>query len=114
MKTKSDVRDQPDCVSVKAPVRGHFIGGREVFVEGRELIDVRNPTNGDVIARIPHGSEAEVEAAYRSARGAFESAEWGGLSVRARARLNCLRAQAMPAHHWEWVICRKIGGLFRT
>lgn len=68
-------------------LRGHFIDGKEVLIENRETIDVRNPTNGEVIARIQNGSADDVELAYQSARKAFESKEWGGLSIRERARL---------------------------
>ncbi|MCZ4262114.1 aldehyde dehydrogenase [Limimaricola sp. G21655-S1] len=66
---------------------GLFIDNTECDGESGELIDVRNPATGEIIARIPHATEADVDRAVASARRAFESAEWGGMDVRARARL---------------------------
>ena len=73
------------------PVRGHFIGGREIKPEcggaSADLIDVMNPTTGEPIARIAHAREHDVDSAFRSAEAAFTSAAWGALSPRTRARL---------------------------
>ena len=82
-------------VDLQCPVRGLYIDGREVDAISDELIDVRNPSTGAVIARIQHAQEADVNIAMESARRAFESTEWGGLSVRARARLVNKLADAM-------------------
>ena len=59
------------------------IGNRAVA----EQIDVLNPATGEVIARVAHGTAQDVDHAVQNARRAFESKEWGGLDVRARARL---------------------------
>ncbi len=69
------------------PIHGHFIDGREVGATSAQLIEVMNPTTGTPIARIAHGLEGDVDKAFQSAAAAFESAEWGGLSPRVRARL---------------------------
>lgn len=82
-------------VSEKSPVRaaseirthGLFIDGKQVPASNKETLDVLNPSNGEVIARIAHANEADVDRAVKSARRAFESKEWGGLSDRQRARL---------------------------
>ena len=66
---------------------GHFIDGKQVAPEGRETLDVLDPSSGKVIARVAHGTEADIDRAVKSARRAFESREWGGLSARERARL---------------------------
>lgn len=79
------------------PTRGLFIDGREVPGASGETLEVLNPATGQPIARIAHASAAEVDAAVRSARRAFESKEWGGLSVRARARLVNRLADALEA-----------------
>jgi acyl-CoA reductase-like NAD-dependent aldehyde dehydrogenase len=89
---------QRAAASPSVPVRGHYIGGREVEGAGQELIDVFNPTTGETIARIRHGNEQDVDAAYRSAREAFEGEAWGGMSVRARARLINRIADAFEAN----------------
>jgi acyl-CoA reductase-like NAD-dependent aldehyde dehydrogenase len=77
--------------------RGLFIDGREVPGASRETLEVLNPATGQPIARIAHASPAEVDVAVRSARRAFESKEWSGLSVRARARLVNRLADALEA-----------------
>jgi len=87
----------PDTVH-KVRTRGHFIDGAEVACEGRGTLEVLNPTNGETIARIVHGSDADVDRAVKSARRAFESKEWGGLNERSRARLVNKLADAFESH----------------
>src|SRR2546421_2987787 len=70
-----------------SPNRGLFIDGTETPAPSHEQIDVLNPATGEVIARIAHGTAQDVDRAIQGARRAFDSKEWGGLDVRARARL---------------------------
>src|SRR5215831_1796446 len=77
---------------------GHFIDGAEQPSEGAALLDVLDPSRGEVIARIPHGTEADVDRAVRSARRAFEGKDWGGLANRERARLVNKLADAFESH----------------
>ncbi len=77
---------------------GNYVSGREVEAGEGELIDVRNPATGGVIARIPHSTPADVDRAIKSARAAFESREWGGMDIRARARLVNRLADAFEAN----------------
>jgi len=51
------------------------------------MLDVRNPATGDVIARIPNSTIEDIDRAMKSARTAFEGKAWGGMDIRARARL---------------------------
>ena len=78
--------------------RGNFVDGREIEAGDGPLIDVRNPATGVVIARIPNSTQADVDSAMRSARAAFESKEWGGMDIRARARLVNRLADAFEAN----------------
>src|SRR3954469_12863939 len=80
------------------PSRGFFIDRSEVLAPRHEQIDVLNPATGEVIARIAHGTAQDVGGAIQSARRAFESKEWGGLDVRARARLVNRLADALEEH----------------
>lgn len=82
----------------KVRERGLFIDGSEVTADSDELIDVLNPATGEPIARIAHASNADVDRAVASARRAFESKEWGGLTPRARARLVNKLADAFESH----------------
>src|SRR5437870_1151052 len=81
-----------------SPNRGLFIDGSEVPAPSHEQIDVLNPATGEVIARIAHGTAQDVDRAIQSARRAFESKEWGGMEVRARARLVNRLADALEEH----------------
>lgn len=77
---------------------GLFIDGRQVPASDKEALDVLNPSNGEVIARIAHANEADVDRAVQSARRAFEGKEWGGLADRQRARIVNRVADAFEAH----------------
>src|SRR3982751_1346935 len=60
-----------------------FIGGQGIGPAGREMIDVHNAGNGEVMGRIPAAGEREVDAAVRAARGAFEA--WASTPAATRA-----------------------------
>src|SRR3954468_20473527 len=60
-----------------------FIGGQWIAPAGREMIDVHNAGNGEVMGRIPAAGEKEVDAAVRAARGAFEA--WASTPPATRA-----------------------------
>jgi aldehyde dehydrogenase (NAD+) len=59
----------------------HLIGGRH-FGGGDDWIDVINPATEEVIAAVPAGTTAEVDAAVRAARAAFPA--WSGTPVAER------------------------------
>lgn len=74
-----------------------YIDGHEVPAVSDATIDVFNPATGEVIARTAHGTAQDIDRAIQSASRAFESKEWGGLDVRARARLVNRIADAVEA-----------------
>jgi aldehyde dehydrogenase (NAD+) len=67
---------------------GHYIGGRTRPAEGDDVIEVVNPATEEVVATVPAGTAADVDAAVEAARAAAE--EWR-TSGRDR-RLACLTA----------------------
>ncbi len=77
---------------------GNYVDGCEIEAGSDERIDVRNPATGGVIAQIPNSGQNDVDRAVRSARAAFESREWGGMDIRARARLVNRLADAFEAN----------------
>jgi acyl-CoA reductase-like NAD-dependent aldehyde dehydrogenase len=87
-----------DDLHTRVPTCGHFIDGAEQPCEGAALLEVLDPSRGEPIARIPHGTEADVDRAVQSARRAFEGKEWGGLAERQRARLVNALADAFESH----------------
>ena len=80
------VHAQP-LASSEIETHGLFIDGREVPATSPALLDVRNPANGQIIARIAHADAGDVDRAVKSARAAFQSAAWGKMDIRSRARL---------------------------
>jgi acyl-CoA reductase-like NAD-dependent aldehyde dehydrogenase len=87
---------RPATTSVE--IHGNFVDGREIEAGGGELLDVRNPATGEVIAKIPNSTAADVDRAMKSARAAFEGKEWGGMDIRSRARLVNRLADAFEAN----------------
>jgi malonate-semialdehyde dehydrogenase (acetylating) / methylmalonate-semialdehyde dehydrogenase len=63
----------------------HLIGGRPVVPAGATLADVFNPSRGEVIARVPLGGAAEVDAAVQAAATAFRG--WAATPVPRRAAI---------------------------
>src|ERR1700686_3238845 len=92
IRSDHDRRKRPMNVSAKpktidVEIHGNFVDGREIEAGSGEMLDVRNPATGDVIARIPNSTAEDVDRAMKSARAAFEGKAWGGTDIRARARL---------------------------
>jgi acyl-CoA reductase-like NAD-dependent aldehyde dehydrogenase len=90
--------DTLDKSVAEIPTHGNFVDGGEIEAGNGVLIDVHNPATGAVIARIPNSTAADVDRAMKSARAAFEGREWGGLTVRSRARLINRIADAFEAN----------------
>src|SRR5882724_4085459 len=87
---------KPAAASVE--IHGNFVDGREVEAGHGVLLDVRNPATGDVIARIPNSTAADIDRAMKNARAAFEGRAWGGMDIRSRARLVNRLADAFEAN----------------
>jgi acyl-CoA reductase-like NAD-dependent aldehyde dehydrogenase len=91
-----NISARPDAVAVE--MHGNFVDGREIEAGSGAMLDVRNPATGEVIAKIPNSTADDVDVAMRSARAAFEGKAWGGMDVRARARLVNRHADAFEAN----------------
>ncbi|WP_112311292.1 aldehyde dehydrogenase family protein [Pseudogemmobacter bohemicus] len=61
---------------------GHFIDGQ--FTQPSQTFAVTNPANGQTIAKVSQGSDADVEAAVKAARAA--QGKWAALPGHARAK----------------------------
>ena len=84
--------------SVEVEIHGNFVDGGEIEAGRGEMLDVRNPATGDVIARIPNSTKEDIDRAMKSARAAFEGKAWGGMDIRARAKLVNRLADAFEAN----------------
>src|SRR5208283_3156451 len=73
-----------------------FIGGDWVAPEGTDTIGVISPVTEEVIARVPDGTEADIDKAVAAARTAFDHGPWPRMTPAERgAVLAAVGAQIM-------------------
>jgi malonate-semialdehyde dehydrogenase (acetylating) / methylmalonate-semialdehyde dehydrogenase len=65
-------------------VLDNYVAGAWTPSSGAEQLDVTNPANGEILARVPLSSADDLDAAVRAARAALPA--WRQVSVIARAR----------------------------
>lgn len=81
-------------LDAEVTAKAHLIDGK--WIGGEDLIDVFSPIDGTRLARIPAGSEQEVDLAVVSARRAFAS--WSALDVPERCDLLVALADWISDH----------------
>ena len=91
-----NIPTKPGSSSIE--IHGNFVDGREIEAGHGAMLDVRNPATGEVIAQIPNSTADDIDRAMKSARAAFEGRAWGGMDIRARARLVNKLADAFEAN----------------
>ena len=91
-----NIPTKPGSSSIE--IHGNFVDGREIEAGHGAMLDVRNPATGEVIAQIPNSTADDIDRAMKSARAAFEGKAWGGMDIRARARLVNKLADAFEAN----------------
>lgn len=79
----------------------NFINGKFVTPAGTEVLDVVNPTNGDVVAHSPISVQADVDAAMAAAAEAFKS--WKHATPGQRQLMLLKLADAVEANSDELV-----------
>jgi 4-(gamma-glutamylamino)butanal dehydrogenase len=78
-----------------------FIGGRYCDAHGARTFDCVSPIDGKVLAQVADCGEADVDAAVRAARHAFNEGVWCGLNPRQRKAILLRWAASMRAHLHE-------------
>lgn len=63
-----------------------YINGEFVDAENNDTLDVINPADESLIAKIANSSSADATKAVQAARNAFDSGDWSGLSGKQRAK----------------------------
>src|SRR5437868_2145239 len=71
-------------MAIALRVLDNYVGGRWVPSASGQALDVTNPANGEILARVPLSAGADLDAAVRAARDALPA--WRGVSTIARAR----------------------------
>ncbi|NJC23294.1 aldehyde dehydrogenase (NAD+) [Arthrobacter pigmenti] len=79
----------------------NFINGQFVTPTGSELIDVVNPTNGEVVAKSPVSVQADIDAAMSAAKTAFPA--WKAVTPGQRQLMLLKLADAIEANSDELV-----------
>jgi len=88
-----------------------LINGEWIHGDMEALLDVMNPSTGEVIARITNAHKIHVDEAVRAARVAFESEEWRQIKAYERGQLLIELARYIRLHAEEWSLleCRDVG-----
>jgi malonate-semialdehyde dehydrogenase (acetylating)/methylmalonate-semialdehyde dehydrogenase len=81
------------------PILSHWIDGTAVEVLPDQTGPVTNPATGQVIARVPRGGQAEVDAAVASAKAAFPA--WRDMPLIARSNIFFQFRNLMYEHREE-------------
>lgn len=75
-----------------------LIGGKWVESKSGKRFKTINPVNEQVLAEVAEGSPADVDAAVKAARAAFDSGPWSKMDARDRGRLMNKLADLMEAN----------------
>jgi malonate-semialdehyde dehydrogenase (acetylating)/methylmalonate-semialdehyde dehydrogenase len=89
-----------------------YINGEFTQSSSEQWIDVVNPANQEVLAKVPCATEQEVKAAIDSAQEAFKT--WRNVPVTERARIMMKYAALLKEHQEEiaTIICHELGKTF--
>src|SRR5947207_1772628 len=71
-------------MAIAVRVLDNYVGGRWTPSSSSDGLDVTNPATGEVLARVPLSTSADLDAAVQAARGALPA--WRAVGVPARAR----------------------------
>src|SRR5436190_24147116 len=72
------------AMAIAVHLLDNYVGGRWTQPSSAEALDVTNPATGEVLARVPLSSAADLDAAVKAAREALPA--WRAVSTIARAR----------------------------
>ncbi|MBI4818542.1 MAG: aldehyde dehydrogenase family protein [Deltaproteobacteria bacterium] len=92
----------------------HFIGGVAAEPDGGSTLQVLNPSNGQLVARIAGGNEKDVDRAVRSAQSAFDEG-WPNTppAERANVLLNVAAAVEAAARDFAILTSLETGKTYR-
>ena len=89
MATVTDVRNAPKKAALPQIRQTQlFIGGQWIPAKSGKTFETCNPATEEVIAQVAEGDAADVDAAVRAAREAFDSGPWPRMNARERGLLH--------------------------
>src|SRR5712691_396014 len=81
-------------IFVSKPVSQFLHGPKKMLIDGKwvsavsgKTFAVTNPATGEVITHVAEGDKADVDAAVKAARRAFESGSWASMTPSERGKL---------------------------
>ena len=80
-----------------------YINGKWVNSSSGKLLDVRNPSTDEIIARVPSASEQDVNMAIEAARNSFDSGVWSKLPPADRSNALLKIADLLEKNQEEFV-----------
>ncbi len=93
------IETRPESGAWAPEILSHWIGGRPIEVPPERTGPVYNPATGEVIARVPRGGTAEVDAAVAAAKAAFPA--WRDMPLIARSSIFFQFRHLMYEHREE-------------
>src|SRR4051812_47534631 len=85
-----------------------FIDGKYVPALSGKTFEARNPANGQLLAPIASCDSADVDAAVRSSRKAFESGVWSRMAPVDRKRILLKLSELMLTHREELALLESL------
>jgi betaine-aldehyde dehydrogenase len=80
-----------------------YVDGRWMLAQEGATRELVNPSNGEPVATVAEGAQADAELAIRAARKAFDEGPWATTNAADRAALLLKVADAIDAHRDEFV-----------
>jgi len=92
-----------------------YIDGEWTDAAGGETYDVINPSNEEVMARVPSGAKADVDRAIAAARRSFDKGEWRHKTQQQRTEIMyaIARHMAEASADWAMVESQQAGAILR-
>ncbi|EKV28123.1 Aldehyde dehydrogenase [Caenispirillum salinarum AK4] len=85
-----------------------FIDGRFVDAESGKTFDDVSPRDGKVIAQVAEGDAADIDAAVKAARRAFEKGSWANMAPAKRKRVLLAFAEKLREHRNELALLESL------
>ena len=102
MATATPLQMQDAVSQFLATPRKLLIDGRWIAASSGKTFDSIDPATGEVLARVAEGDRADIDAAVRAARRAFESGPWAKMSASERGRIIWKIADLLEEHTEEF------------
>src|SRR5438445_11664550 len=86
---------------IQAGPKRLLIGGEWVEAKSGKTFETINPANEQLLTSVAEADSADIDAAVRAARRAFEAPSWAGVSPQVRSRLLFKIADLVDKHAEE-------------